>query len=144
MGLLGDFMRAAAKEVANELMEVQQKNNEKQVEQEKTEAQLMMSQLSSEEILQVINRPHIKDDYFEAGTMEIEQRLDAHDQLVAHYGEEIVREKQKSFEQLSIEELEKILENQQEFESEIVLFAQFELDNRDTMRMKKEKLPWEI
>ncbi|MBO0438993.1 MULTISPECIES: hypothetical protein [Enterococcus] len=144
MGLLGDFMRAAAKEVANELMEIQQKNNEKQVEQEKTEAQLMMSQLSSEEILQVINRPHIKDDYFEAGTMEIEQRLDAHDQLVAQYGEEIVREKQKSFEQLSIEELEKILENQQEFESEIVLFAQFELDNRDVMRMKKEKLPWEI
>lgn len=144
MGLLGDFMRAAAKEVANELMEIQQKNNEKQVEQEKTEAQLMMSQLSSEEILQVINRPHIKDDYFEAGTIEIEQRLDAHDQLVAQYGEEIVREKQKSFEHLSIEELEKILENQQEFESEIVLFAQFELDNRDTMRMKKEKLPWEI
>lgn len=50
MGLFGEVMKAVKKEVVNELSDVHQKEQ-----QEKTEAQQMMSQLSSEEILQVIN-----------------------------------------------------------------------------------------
>ena len=83
MGLFGEVMKAVKKEVVNELSDVHQKEQ-----QEKTEAQQMMSQLSSEEILQVINWPNIKDDYFEVGQMEINRRIDAYDQLVQQNGKE--------------------------------------------------------
>ncbi|OTN88472.1 hypothetical protein A5819_000953 [Enterococcus sp. 7E2_DIV0204] len=143
MGLFGDFMKAAAKEVANELLNAQQNEQEKKEQVERTEAQAMMSQLSSDEIIQVINRPNTKNEYFEAGTAEIERRIDAYDQLIEQYGKEAVEEYKKPLQELSLEELEKILGNQDEFEPELVLLAQLELDDRDIMRMKREILPWQ-
>lgn len=138
MGLFREAMKAVAKEVVNELSDVHPKEQ-----QEKTEAQQLMSQLSSEEILQVINRPNIKDDYFDAGQMEINRRIDAYDQLVQQIGKEGIEKAQQQFRELTVEQLEGILSNQEEFEPEIVLFAQFEIDDRDLMRMTRERFFWE-
>ena len=143
MGLFGEAMKAIAKEVVSELSDDHQKAQQEEMQQEKTEAQQMMSQLSSEEILQVINRPNIKDDYFEAGQMEISRRIDAYDQLVQQNGKEDVEKAQQQFRELAVEQLEGILSNQDEFAPEIVLFAQFEIDDRDLMRMTRERFLWE-
>lgn len=99
--------------------------------------------MSSEEILQVINRPNSKDVYFEAGQMEINRRIDAYDQLVQQIGKEEIEKAQQQFRELTVEQLEGILSNQEEFEPEIVLFAQFEIDDRDLMRMTREQFFWE-
>lgn len=42
-----------------------------------------------------------------------------------------------------MEQLEGILSNQNKFAPEIVLFAQFEIDDRDLMRVTREQLFWE-
>lgn len=143
MGLFGEVMKAVAKEVVNELSDVHQKKQQEEIQQEKTEAQQMMSRLSSEEILQVINRPNIKDDYFEVGQMEISRRIDAYDQLVQQNGKEDLEKAQQQFRELTVEQLEGILSNQNEFAPEIVLFAQFEIDDRDLMRVTRERFFWE-
>lgn len=143
MGLFREAMKTIAKEVVNELSDVHPKEQQEETLQEKTEAQQLMSQLSSEEILQVINRPNIKDVYFEAGQMEINRRIDAYDQLVQQIGKEEIEKAQQQLRELTVEQLEGILSNQKEFEPEIVLFAQFEIDDRDLMRMTRERFFWE-